>query len=69
LNAAYFLPIVYKAFFCTDEESLFKKKVDEAPMWCLVPLCITASISVILFFLPQPFLRLAEMTVQAIIGG
>lgn len=69
LNAAYFLPIVYKAFFCTDEEALFKKKVDEAPMWCLVPLCITASISVILFFLPQPFLRLAEMTVQAIIGG
>ena len=69
LNAAYFLPIVYKAFFCTDEEALFKKRVEEVPIWCLVPLCITASISVVLFFIPQPFLRLAEMTVMTFIGG
>ncbi len=69
LNAAYFLPIVYKAFFCTDEEALFKKKVDEVPAWCLAPICITASISVVLFFIPQPFLRLARMMAQALIGG
>ncbi len=69
LNAAYFLPIVYKAFFCTDEEALFKKKVEEVPIWCLVPLCITATLSVVLFFIPQPFLRLAEITVMTLIGG
>lgn len=69
LNAAYFLPIVYKAFFCTDDESMFENKVNEVPIWCLVPLCITASISVILFFFPQPFLKLAHMTAQTFIGG
>jgi multicomponent Na+:H+ antiporter subunit D len=69
LNVAYFLPIVYRAFFCTTEESMFEDKVDEVPIWCLVPLCITASISVVLFFFPQPFLRLAQMTAQTVFGG
>lgn len=69
LNAAYFLPICYKAFFCTDEEAMFERKVDEVPTWCLVPLCITATCSVILFFYPQPFLQLAKMTVATIIGA
>ncbi len=69
LNAAYFLPIVYKAFFCTDEESQFENKVDEVPRWCLVPLSLTAVISIVLFFFPQPFLTLAKMTVQTLIGG
>ncbi len=69
LNAAYFLPISYKAFFCTDEEAMFEKKVDEVPTWCLVPLCITATCSVIFFFYPQPFLQLAKMTVATIIGA
>jgi len=69
LNAAYFLPISYKAFFCTDEEAMFEKKVDEVPTWCLVPLCITATCSVIFFFYPQPFLQLAKMTVSTIIGA
>lgn len=68
LNAAYFLPIVYKAFFCTDDEAMFEKKVDEVPIWCLVPLCITATCSVILFFCPQPFLQLAKITVATITG-
>lgn len=69
LNAAYFLPIVYKAFFCTPEESLFENKIEEAPRWCLVPLKITALISVILFFYPQPFLKLAQLAVKGIMGG
>ena len=61
LNAAYFLPIVYKAFFCTPEESLFENKINEAPPWCLVPLTITAISSIYLFFYPEPFLSLAKM--------
>ncbi|PIE71260.1 MAG: cation:proton antiporter [Deltaproteobacteria bacterium] len=69
LNAAYFLPIVYRAFFCTEEASLFENRVDEVPTWCLVPLSLTAMISVVLFFFPQPFLRLAEMTAAGLIGG
>ena len=63
LNGAYFLPIVYKAFFCTPEESMFEDKVQEAPLWCVMPLTITAIISVGLFFYPDVFRRLAEMAV------
>jgi multicomponent Na+:H+ antiporter subunit D len=63
LNGAYFLPIVYKAFFCTPEESMFEDKVEEAPLWCVVPLTVTAMISVGLFFYPDVFKRLAEMAV------
>ena len=68
LNAAYFLPIVYRAFFCTKEESMFTNKVEEAPMWCIVPLVLTAIGSIVLFFYPQPFLNLANMVVQNITG-
>ena len=69
LNAAYFLPIVYRAFFCTSEETMFADQIDEAPVWCLVPLILTAGITIVLFFYPQPFLRLARMAVQATTGG
>lgn len=55
LNAAYFLPVVYRAFFCSDEESLFERKRGEAPLCCLLPPVITAVISVVLFFYPQLF--------------
>jgi len=69
LNAAYFLPVVYRAFFCTPEESMFEDKVQEAPLWCLVPLVITAIVSVGLFFFPQPFFNLARLAIQGISGG
>jgi multicomponent Na+:H+ antiporter subunit D len=61
LNAAYFLPIVYKAFFCTEQESMFDNHIQEAPMWCVAPLVITAVGSVILFFYPTLFLNLATL--------
>ncbi|MBU2646957.1 monovalent cation/H+ antiporter subunit D family protein, partial [bacterium] len=69
LNAAYFMPIVYRAFFCAPEDALFKNRVVEAPIWCLVPLVLTAICSIILLFYPQPFLALAEMTVETIFQG
>ena len=69
LNAAYFLPIVYRAFFCTPEESMFNGERKEPPIWCLVPLVLTAFISVALFFYPKPFLGLAENAVQYLMGG
>ena len=69
LNAAYFLPIVYKAFFCTQEESLFDNKIEEAPRWCVAPLALTAVGSIVLFFYPQPFFELAEMAVKSMLGG
>jgi multicomponent Na+:H+ antiporter subunit D len=69
LNAAYFLPVVYKAFFCTLEESMFEDRVEEAPVWCVAPLVVTALCSIGLFFFPQPFFNLASLAVQTITGG
>lgn len=69
LNAAYFMPVVYKAFFPTPQESMFEDRVREAPVFCLVPLMITAVVSVMLFFYPQPFFRLATMVVKGITGN
>ncbi len=68
LNAAYFMPVVYKAFFCLPQESLFENTVREAPLFCLVPLIITALISIILLFYPQPFFSLAHMAVKRAMG-
>ena len=64
LNAAYFLPIVYKAFFCTEEESMFDNRVQEAPPWCVAPLVVTAVCSIVLFFYPTPFLNLAALAIS-----
>ena len=61
LNAAYFLPIVYNAFFCAPEQSLFKDEIKEAPLWCVVPPVITAVASVALFFYPTLFKKLAQL--------
>ncbi len=63
LNAAYFLPIVYRAFFCTPEESMFENTIQEAPIWCVAPLVVTAVISIILFFYPTLFLNLAKLAI------
>lgn len=60
LNAAYFLPIVYRAYFCTGEEALFGDRIQEAPLACVAPLVATAAMSVILFFYPYLFLVFAN---------
>ena len=63
LNAAYFFPIVYKAFFCTAEEAMYENTIKEAPIWCVAPLVVTAIGSIALFFYPTLFLNLAELAV------
>jgi multicomponent Na+:H+ antiporter subunit D len=63
LNAAYFLPIVYKAFFCTPEQSMFENTIQEAPVWCVAPLVVTAVGSIVLFFYPTLFLNLAKLAI------
>ncbi|RLF53429.1 MAG: monovalent cation/H+ antiporter subunit D family protein, partial [Thermoplasmata archaeon] len=69
LNAAYFMPIVYRAFFCGPQESMFESGVKEAPAFCVVPQVITAAVSIVLLFIPQPFYRLATMMVLKITGA
>ena len=57
LNAAYFLPIAYQAFFPKagtlpegTPEKFAWSEVREAPWACVLPLAITALLSVVLFF-------------------
>jgi multicomponent Na+:H+ antiporter subunit D len=69
LNAAYFMPIVYRAFFSPSDTAETENRIQEAPLFCIAPLTITALISILLFFHPQPFFRLAQMAVKAIAGG
>jgi multicomponent Na+:H+ antiporter subunit D len=57
LNAAYFLPIVYRGFFAPLPEDS-PGGVKEAPLLCLIPLSVTALGSLSLFFYPDLFLRL-----------
>lgn len=66
LNAFYFLPIVYKGFFAKSSDSATQDgegavSIKEAPMCCVIPLVITAVISVILFFYPTTFIRLIQV--------
>lgn len=68
LNAWYFLPIVYKAFFVEPDENMYVGGRKEPPRWCLVPILIAASISVVLFVYPQPFMALAEMVASQVAG-
>ena len=62
LNAFYFLPIVYKGFFGkSDEEDDTPVKIQEANLCLVIPLVITAIISIILFFYPTIFVNLIKV--------
>ncbi|MEK9726882.1 MAG: proton-conducting transporter membrane subunit, partial [Candidatus Margulisiibacteriota bacterium] len=54
LNACYFFPIIYRAFFKqpADVDMIDGDfvKIKEAPVFCYIPPLITASISILLFF-------------------
>jgi len=64
LNAVYFFPIVYRAFFKPPAEGIVEK--GEAPAMLVVPICIVASLSLLLFFWPDLFLGLARDVAAAV---
>jgi multicomponent Na+:H+ antiporter subunit D len=61
LNAMYFLPIAFRAFFSENPASGGDSKLAEAPVWCVVPPVVAAVGSVALFFFPGIFIRLAQL--------
>jgi len=72
LNAAYFLPIVYQAFFGepgSDDHFYKDERVQEGPLLAVAALGLTALCSIALFFYPQPFLELAYMVARSMTGG
>ena len=68
LNAAYFLPIVYAAFF-KPEKSAPKHPHGEAPLAIVIAISLTALGTVLFFFFPDVPLGLAQTIVQTMIGG
>jgi multicomponent Na+:H+ antiporter subunit D len=60
LNAAYFLPIVYRAFMNPPPPAT-EAGIKEAPIFCLLPICVTALASVALFFFHKPLIQLAQL--------
>ena len=65
LNACYFLPIVYKAFFKELPQGETAER-NEAPVIMVVPLVVTAIGTLSLFFVPSLFLDLAKMVVAGL---
>jgi multicomponent Na+:H+ antiporter subunit D len=68
LNAAYFLPIAYNAFF-SDGNFDGATQIQEAPVLAVAPPVFTALVSLLLFIYPGFFLKLAKMAAEALIGG
>ena len=69
LNAAYFFPIVQRAFF---RRGRGLKEHKEASLFMVIPLVITASISLFLGIFPDALLRffsLAQKVAVSIFGG
>ncbi|MEI7730261.1 MAG: monovalent cation/H+ antiporter subunit D family protein [Verrucomicrobiota bacterium] len=61
LNTAYFAPVVYKAFFGKLSEEDAHHHYKEAHPAMVIPLTITAAISVMLGFYPDFFVNFAQM--------
>ncbi|KAF5032043.1 Na(+)/H(+) antiporter subunit D [anaerobic digester metagenome] len=55
LNAGYFVPVIYRAFFRPPVPEVDHSHFKEAPLVMVVPLCLTAFISVALGLYPQIF--------------
>jgi len=68
LNAAYFLPIAYNAFF-TDGDYKGSVKIQEAPLLAVAPPVLTAFLAVVLFVYPSFVVKLAKMAAKGLVGG
>jgi len=76
LNACYFLPIAYAAFFrdpapVPHDEHHHEEagQIQEAPAMMVVPLILTAIGTIGLFFVPSVFVDLAKIVATAAMGG
>ena len=60
LNAAYFLPIVYKAFFASPSDDEKFEKAAEPSMLMVVPILVTATGCLLVFFFSNTLFQFAE---------
>ena len=66
LNAAYFLPIVYMAWFA--DEPAGAKAHGEAPLMVVLALSLTALMTLGFFFFNAPVIDLEKQLVQGMLG-
>ncbi len=72
LNAAYFFPVVFRAFFKKPDPEVGEYKFSEASPFMVVPLCIAGLYSLVLFVAPDApmhFFEIAKMVVQQVAEG
>jgi len=65
LDVAYFFPIIYNSFFKEPPPGEKRLGFDEASMWMVIPLMLTAIISLILGINPDAFFRFFEIASTA----
>jgi multicomponent Na+:H+ antiporter subunit D len=65
LNVAYLMPIVVRGFFLPPDEGGPAARVREAPLFCVVPLCVTAAGCLVLFFYAEDLYRLLTPLVES----
>jgi len=64
LNAGYFLPIIYRAFFVAPRSVAHEHPHGEAPFLMVLALTTTASFTILLFFWPDVPLALAHQMIN-----
>ena len=72
LNAGYFFPIVFRAFFKKPPPGEDYSKIRDASPFMVVPICIAAIYSIVLFIapdVPMHFFEIAKMVVQQVAQG
>jgi multicomponent Na+:H+ antiporter subunit D len=67
LNVGYFAPVAYKAFFGKRPEGEVYEGVKEAPLSMVIPLFITAIISVIIGIYPDFFMSFVQLAIPAMV--
>ena len=64
LNIAYLMPIPVRGFFLAPTDGSERSTIKEAPVFCLIPLCITAAGGLALFFFADKIYQLLAPITQ-----
>lgn len=64
LNAAYFLPIIFTAWFAREPESLKSNDHGEAPFAAVLALMITATLTIAMFLFNAPLIELERQVAE-----
>ena len=64
LNIAYLMPVAIRAFFVAPSDPRSETKIKEAPLFCVIPLCITAGGCLVLFFFADDLYQFLSTIVQ-----